>query len=92
MQPKMGAPVQVRNGTGCSSQTPEHLGIPLRTKEEPSAGDLGGTDGNKGVLPLWFLVRETARACPNCLFLVENGCIYLTQSGPESKYLLWEGM
>lgn len=34
---------------------------------------------------------ERVLAYPNCLFVVENGCIPGTQGGPEVKYLLQEG-
>lgn len=34
--------------------------------------------------PQQFLMRETALACPNCLLVVENGCLPFTQGGPGS--------
>jgi hypothetical protein len=37
-------------------------------------------------------MREGDSPCPNCLFIVENGNIQLTQGGPEIKYVLQEGM
>lgn len=39
-------------------------------------------------LPSWqFLMKEAALACPNCysLFVMENGCIHLTQGRTEIK-------
>lgn len=37
-------------------------------------------------------MRKTALACANCLLIVENGYVQLTQGGPEVKCLLQEGL
>lgn len=47
---------------------------------------------NEGFPSWWFLVRDKVFACPNCLFVVENGFTPLTQSRQEIKYPLQEGM
>jgi hypothetical protein len=80
---------------------PEGGGVLLSSRvgilgaEEPSAGDLGRLrylSSDEGFPPQWFLMREIVLTYPNCLFIVENGGIQLTQGGSEIKYLLQEGM
>lgn len=49
--------------------------------EEPSLGDLGSAAlYDEGIPTLWFLMRETVLACPNCLFMMGTW-IHTTYSG-----------
>lgn len=41
----------------------------------------------EGFLAWRSLRKERGHACPNCLFMVENRYIQLTEGGPEIKYL-----
>lgn len=37
--------------------------------------------------PQQSLMKDRVIACPDCLLMVENGCIRLIQGGAEMKYL-----
>ena len=76
-------------------------GLLLSSGSELSGSTEGSSVGDldiwalykEGFPPWWFLMRQFLLVhTVYSLFIVENWCIALTWIGPETKYLLQEGM
>lgn len=49
--------------------------VSARSVQGPSTRDLGAALYDEGFPPWWSLMKETALACPNCLFMAhEDSC------------------